>query len=522
MRTKKMKQTIRKNWRSIFSKSFLLILIFSMWSCKKDIIEVDEMSNEIIEKISKNEIDFNKFGKQLQNPYSLENMKRSIKKVLGEHNKFSKNLKASHYYIRFNIKTEKELSVLKQDSLLNLYDYPLDYDFENSIDLLNIKDIGEKFSAVKFNYKFPKNIDYDILDDLYIPEETNDFSNEISNKIVDEALKITNNIDEEISGRSRWNPKGKIEVWDDYYQSFKPVEGVKVKARRWFTTHSGITDSEGKYFCSSFRRPANYSIDWEKYNFKIRDSWLHGAKYNGPKRRGDWNLQLRGDKHAYYATIFKAAYYYYYKNIFGTQRPPQNSWFHTQLKIRADLEDDPNYLGICHVGHRFLGLGNHIKIRCYSFIENRSLSHYVYSTVIHELAHTAHWKLDRNNYNNAFVNLNTRAAGLPETWARGIEVKFTREIYPHYAIDYSRNDYTGIVEDLLDGTKFVRSIYYDKYGATLYKDYSDLVVGYDLKTLENALVGCRKFKEWELKIVYNYENSTENHVKEVFRYWTNK
>ena len=37
MRTKKMKQTIKKNWRSIFSKSLLLILIFSIWSCKKDI-----------------------------------------------------------------------------------------------------------------------------------------------------------------------------------------------------------------------------------------------------------------------------------------------------------------------------------------------------------------------------------------------------------------------------------------------------------------------------------------------------
>ncbi len=147
----------------------------------------------------------------------------------------------------------------------------------------------------------------------------------------------------------------------DVNGSYVGVEGVKVRARRWFTTHRGISNSSGYYSCDgTFRRDANYSIDWERYDFALQDGWLNGATYNGPKITGNWNLNLRNDKQAYYATIFRAAhhYYYYYKDIRGLRRPPQNSFLRTQLKIRAYLENERSNH---KEERRFLGSQIHMK-----------------------------------------------------------------------------------------------------------------------------------------------------------------
>jgi len=45
------------------------------------------------------------------------------------------------------------------------------------------------------------------------------------------------------------------------------------------------------------------------------------------KKRGDWNLNIKGGTQEYYATLFRAAHHYYYKNIKGLRRPSQNSFW---------------------------------------------------------------------------------------------------------------------------------------------------------------------------------------------------
>ena len=107
-------------------------------------------------------------------------------------------------------------------------------------------------------------------------------------------MRITNNLDENSLGKSsvtskisasEWRPARTIKVWDDVLNIYIGVEGVKVRARRWFTTHTGIANADGYYSCDGrFRRDANYSIDWERYEFAIQDGWLNGATYNGPKK----------------------------------------------------------------------------------------------------------------------------------------------------------------------------------------------------------------------------------------------
>lgn len=109
-----------------------------------------------------------------------------------------------------------------------------------------------------------------------------------------------------------------------------------MKARRWFTTHKGITNSQGNYSCDgTFKNDANYSLDWERYHFALREGWLDGANINGPKKEGNWDLDFNSGKSMFHARIFMAAYHYYYKDIKGLRRPPENGTLKTQMHIRC-------------------------------------------------------------------------------------------------------------------------------------------------------------------------------------------
>ncbi|AUS06388.1 hypothetical protein [Pseudotamlana carrageenivorans] len=309
------------------------------------------------------------------------------------------------------------MDILKVDSTLVLYDYPLDYSIaENGSYYKDPETAPEQptyqYCAVTIDKKLPNGVEYEVLEELFIPDEDKDtitktakantkfISEEIINTLVDEALRITNNLNNKTSkstnlaksSASKWRPAGTIKVWDNVVGDFVPVEGVKVRARRWFTTHTGIASASGRYSCNGrFRRDANYSIDWERYEFALQDGWLNGATYNGPKKRGDWNLNLNSGKQEYYATIFSAAHFYYYGSRMGLKSPPTNATFKTKMKIAARLERDES----SHIHQRRFILSAPIYIKTYG-----RESQAVFGTTIHELAHAAHWNFDRDAYNN--------------------------------------------------------------------------------------------------------------------------
>lgn len=482
------------------------------------------------------------------------------------------DIEATHLYVKFIPKTENELDIIKRDSTLVLYDYPLDYEIGEG-DVYRDPDIPEgqptpQYCAVNIDYQFSAEVEYEIIEELYIPDEDNDenkssrnlrLSQSFVEQLVDESLRITGNLKENesesetsklASRASKWRPAGRILVWDenigetttteivgwneevtydytpcytgDYsncpkrivtrtpiYQtttingSFVAVEGVKVRARRWFTTHRGIANSNGYYSCDgTFRRPANYSIDWERYDFALQDGWLNGATYNGPKIRGNWNLNLRGNKQAYYATIFRAAHHYYYKDIRGLRRPPQNSFWRTQMKIRAKLENvsDEGSLGTHTAGWRAFGLYSPIKIYTYQrpAIET-------YATTIHELAHASHWNMDRSDFNDSETKVK-------ESWARGVQWELTRMIYPTYRGGATiRPNYTQVVVDMID--------YPSDNNNGSENLLQDNVQGYTIRQIEDGLIHQETWNNWKNNIKNKFNNETENNLETLFNHW---
>jgi hypothetical protein len=119
--------------------------------------------------------------------------------------------------------------------------------------------------------------------------------------------------------------------------SYVPLVDVEVRARNWFTTHIGKTNTSGYYICDGDFGPytqAQYEIKWEKYHFSIRAGTYGQAVYTGPNRKGDWNANIgtQGsttvtNSQQYYALIFQAARDYFYGTRFGLASPPRNKTF---------------------------------------------------------------------------------------------------------------------------------------------------------------------------------------------------
>ena len=509
--------------RNAFRLSFIL-MVGLVFGCHKDDntsenITPVEVGNVNVES-SKNYPDGSiVLGKQLENPYALDIMQEAYENISSSNARANaEKLKETHLYIKFMPDNEKDYQILKHDSTLVLYNYPLDYEIKvkgNSYQDPEVP-IGKptyQYCAIETKKAMPKGVKYKVLAKLYIPNNGDgNFTNipngrlassEFVKSLEFEAFRLTNNLVDlkNKNGKNArvaaYTPGGRITVWDDSKNSEIGVEGVEVRARRWFTTHTGFTNENGYYTCNgTFDNDANYSIDWERYNFAIRDGWLSGANYNGPNKSGNWNLYLNSGAQMFYARIFRAGFRYYYKAINGLRRPPENSFWGTQLHIRAFNESNTDINGSHCSACRFLGLGSAIKI-----YNPANTSIEIFGTTIHELGHASHWNMDSNGYSNSEKIVH-------ESWARGVQWNIGSLEYPGYVPPYFTN-YTGVVQDMVDGLDLFNGM----------PAGSDQVTGYSIRQIEDALNGQKTWASWRTNIVNQYNNATENNLAILFDFW---
>jgi len=301
---------------------------------------------------------------------------------------------------------------------------------------------------------------------------------------------------------------------------FIPMDGVEVRARRWFTTHKGITDVNGNFVCDgTFERPANYSIKWERYDFDIRDGSYGQAYYNGPKQTGNWFLDIEEDgtpKSFLFAHIFRAAYTYYYKNNrWGIKPPPTRDGFFAFLQQRLHIAGKEGDLFASH----YFDFNHLIQAAEVVIYKSNYNSRNIFGTTIHELAHASHWEM---GYSDAQWLLSKK---LPESWAVGVEWKIVNDIYPSAlygnhnskqgnTINYIRfesDGYTPLVIDLIDNLN--QRVFYNDPNYP-----NDQVEGYTLSQLEHALMySSGIWWVWRTRIKEMFDNPTEMYVDYLFQ-----
>lgn len=295
------------------------------------------------------EDDMIQLGEHLSNPYTVANMQAAYDSLISRNPAYNVglNIDPSHSYVRFLPETELQRNELLSDSIVEFFDYPLDYEIGETGTYYHDPTLPDsqptwQYCVLPEDKQFPE-VSYEILADLYLPEllaeeEREPLFLEIPNlleDLVEEALRITGNLEDDNSAgktaASSWNPSGRIRVYDDEVGSFIPLEGVKVRARRWFIIKTDRTDQNGDYQTGSFRRAANYSIKWEHRDYDIRRGHWAQAYHNGPKLNTDWDLDIAAGATASYhiAHIHRAAERYFFGNTGGLKRP--NVW--TRLKI---------------------------------------------------------------------------------------------------------------------------------------------------------------------------------------------
>ena len=198
--------------------------------------------------------------------------------------------------------------------------------------------------------------------------------------------------------------------------SYIPLAGAKVSAR-WFThVATGITNSSGNFRMGSFRYKVNYAIKWERGEYDIRDGVLLQAWYNGPKKKGDWNLKIgTGGKSIMYATIHRAAYKQFYGDNLGIRKP-------TGLGKTKLCYIDENGTGIFWGDWIDYGILPDIKIWGKDDGSYKTVDR-IFATTTHELGHMSHWHLiGVDNY--AFTG-----KVIYESWADAVEWALTNDEY---------------------------------------------------------------------------------------------
>lgn len=325
---------------------FILMLASFLASCSKDFSTRDNSS----ESDTAPQQELIVLGKKLENPYSLSNMQKAYDEVHSTKTKSvtTTTLQPTDLYVRFLPKDSAEYRLLEEDKL-ELFDYPMDYDIEQSGNYYHDPSIPEgqitwQYTTVKPDYKFPE-IQYEILEECYIPDDndetvqTKSVRSDVSQEVEYVALKNANLLDRLPSQNgiqpkgffSTYAPSGRFTVYDTRFQKLVPVKGVKIRCHlvvKWSTT---FTDYDGNYkMGSKYWIGPHYAMIFENSkSFTIWGNWafLSAATYNmGFRSPKGYSRDIYTNTDAWdWASVNNSAYEYYNMcDQTGIQKPPHD------------------------------------------------------------------------------------------------------------------------------------------------------------------------------------------------------
>lgn len=405
----------------------LLIIILLLPGCSKQ----DDLPDKHIFKTG---LDSDSHFRLREDPYDIHNILKAYKNLqAGDSSVPTFDIKPNHIYLRFFPRDENELELLKKDTTLILYDYPLNSEISEGEFSINSESddshVSCQYCVVPVGKELPA-VNYEVIYEVFLPpaedflaRSTQGDQSAFYEKLVNESARITGNLSDEDtsacmtarSSQGRWSPGGRIRVWDDILGMYIPLEHVNVHAR-WFThVETALTDSEGNFRMKRFSHPVNYSVKWENSLFTIRDGLFFQAWYNGPKKKGDWMLDISGGKSKMFATMHRAAYRQFYGDNLGLFRPVLNTGGRTKI-CYMDGKGTGQFNG------DFSGVGILPDIQVWGNKATEQ-TNIIFATVTHELGHQLHSQYIGN------LRYMKVSRIIRESWAEAVEWAITNDEY---------------------------------------------------------------------------------------------
>lgn len=546
--------SIKESSRSCLRKLFCLsglLLALQLSSCEKD-----EVLNEPVgeQQTVSSEI---RLGAKVESPFLLRNMQRSVDTLSARSGLRSQTvLKPTHLYVRFLPADTAQYERLVADTTLDLDSYPLDYELTEGDSYhdpsLPADAITWQYTVVPADYDLKGlGFTYEVLDELYILDE--DLEREdISvgdtqlrsgkgsglswKSVVDEALIQTGNVGE-TTLRSKWTPAATIKAYDDRMRKYIPLQGVKVRIRYLsFLKAYHYTDANGDVTFSSKRTSVEYSIEWERDMWDIRDDGTQ-AYYHGPDQKGRWNLNIdKGTpKSLHISAIHRALHKYYYGDCCGLVRPSKS------LKISYQEGSDPDKEGTA------LGSTTSAKVRTWNWIfsaikiyekgkikdDNKVVGEYVldvssvFSTTLHELAHASHaCRMSRSGYDET-------SQFVKDGWAVAVEWYLMLDEYRKLGISASMLEYLDDLKNEQVWPDVSRSIWYSSLYIDLVDSYNqgqydaerpfDEVSGYTMPLIDSKLTSMKSYIDVENFVKSNRpSNVTDSQINKLLKLYKQK
>jgi hypothetical protein len=451
--------------------AFVLILLAA---CSKE----DDLTDY---RISTENQHLTNLQREIEDPFDIRNIRKALLNLQAVDSSLTSfQVSPNHVYLRFFPANEDEMEILKSDTTITLFDFPLNSDVEEG-EFHGISSVNNEYPCqycvVPLDKKLPP-VRHEMIYEVFIPPSEDHNTKSASevprlyDRLVNESARITGNLGDDTtmfatykSSLSRWTPSGRIRAWDDLLGMYVPLQHVNVHAR-WFThVETCLTDEEGWFRMKSFSHKVNYSIKWENSLFTIRDGLFLQAWYNGPKKRGDWMLDIDGGKSKMFATIHRAAYRQFYGNNLGLSRPRLLTGGRTKI-CYMNGDGTGQFLGDFSAGGIIPDIqvwGNGTQKKTNSLFGN----------VSHELGHQIH---SQSVGNIQFIR---SSKIIRESWAEAVEWAVTNEEYhvlgKKYGISAAANydhqynfhagwplvdekDYSPVFIDLIDSLNQAKEI----------------------------------------------------------------
>lgn len=461
-------------------------------------------------------------GEQLTNPYSLSVMRQALREVREEAGGLKSacdiELEPTHLYVRFAPADSAELFELLADTTLEVFDHPLDRAILSWGEGYHDPELPDsvptyQYCAAPIGQTLPR-ISHAVLDSLYQPDVPEDDAEEGAgtlkaapafdfDRLERQAYQIAG-LEQGLKRSSKYRPEGYLKYEDTSTGATEGIEGAKLRFHYFTKVRRCYTNNQGHFHDSStFRHDPHCEVQWERVNFLVRPtSGLKVAETHltGSEKR---NFVCRCGTNAWkYASVFRGAHYYYHHwYIGGLTRPP--AWGIRHIMIRASNNSDYDHGKYSH--RVWMGLGSDIHI----YVCGRTSAE-IFGTTVHELAHAVHHQNDRGNFHGC-------SDIVKETWARGVQWYMLTQRYgtaiTERAVTFGRNEYTGLVRDLIDGT-FTTSKRVEL------RDYHDRVTGFSIKQIEDIIVKG-KAQSWNSlrQKVKNFYHGDKADIDELFNAW---